>query len=83
MTFKEFSNNINEKSIPESWYSIDNGVKFNASILINNKSYWEFFDYDEMGEKHNWKILNNEEEALDFLWKQMERKMILFNRNKK
>ncbi len=79
MKIEDFKLKIEKYKIPDGWYSINNGVKFNACILIDNKSYWECFHFDERGEYHNWTILNNEEEALDFLWKEMEENMRIFN----
>jgi hypothetical protein len=65
------------------WYSINNGVKLDSYILIDNKSYWEFFYFDERGETSMWTIFDNEDKALDYLWVQIERNIKLFKWNKK
>lgn len=82
MNIETFRKKAIENKIPESWYSINNGVKFNACILVDNKSYWESFYFDEKGETHNLHLFSNEEEALDYLWKQIERMMLLYKWNK-
>lgn len=82
MNIETFKKKAIANKIPESWYSINNGVKFNACILVDNKSYWESFYFDEKGETHNLHLFSNEEEALDYLWKQIERMMLLYKWNK-
>ena len=82
MDIKTFREKIIENRIPNSWYSINDGVKFNACILVDNKSYWESFYFDEKGESHNLHLFSSEDEALEYLWKQIERMMILYNWNK-
>lgn len=82
MNIETFRKKAIANKIPESWYSINNGVKFNACILVDNKSYWESFYFDEKGETHNLHLFSNEEEALDYLWKQIERMMLLYKWNK-
>ena len=82
MNIETFRKKAIVNKIPESWYSINNGVKFNACILVDNKSYWESFYFDEKGETHNLHLFSNEEEVLDYLWKQIERMMLLYKWNK-
>jgi hypothetical protein len=79
MNIEEFKIKIEEFKIPSSWYSINNGVKFNACILLDNKSYWESFYFDEKGETHNLHLFSNEEEALDYLWKEIESMIKLYH----
>lgn len=82
MDIKTFKEKTIANKIPDSWYSINNGVKFNACILVDNKSYWESFYFDEKGETHNLNLFSNEDEALDYLWKQIERMMLLYKWNR-
>jgi hypothetical protein len=63
---KLFINNINEK-----WYSLNETLKPDADILFKKDGKWEFFYLDERGGKNDLKTFSNEEEAYDYLWKQM------------
>ncbi len=78
-TFKE---KVLENKVPDSWYSINNGTKLDSYILIENKNYWEFFYNDERGETSLWTVFENEDLALDYMWKKIEQNIRLFNWNK-
>jgi hypothetical protein len=82
MDIKSFREKTIANKVPDSWYSINSGVKFNACILVYNKSYWESFYFDEKGETNNLNLFSNEDEALDYLWKQIEKMMLLYKWNK-
>ncbi|WP_445734762.1 hypothetical protein [Mariniflexile sp.] len=79
MDIKSFKEKIIKNKIPDSWYSINNGVKFNACILIEHSSYWESFYFDEKGESHNLRLFSNEVEALDYLWTEIENMIKLYH----
>jgi len=46
--------------------------------LYKNYSKWEFFYLDEKGEKHDYKIFYDAEDAYDHLWKKMEYQLAIF-----
>lgn len=70
---KLFTNNV-----PERWYSLDEGLKPDACILFKNYSNWEFFYLDEKGNRHEYKVFANDEEAFDYLWKKIEYQLRVF-----
>jgi hypothetical protein len=77
---------LREKTIankaPDSWCSINNGVKFYACILVDYRSCWESFYFDKKRGINNLNLFSNEDEVSDYLWKQIERMMLLYKWNK-
>lgn len=71
MTLSELIDNIKKNNIPESSFSIYEGLKPNAYILIKNYSNWEFFYLSERGDRNDTQIFYNEESAFDHLWKKL------------
>ena len=78
MIRKELNKKLYEHNVPERWYSINEGLKPDACILYKNYLKWEFFYLNERGEKHDYKIFHNEEDAYDYLWKKMEYQLRIF-----
>jgi hypothetical protein len=72
MTLEGLKQKLSENNIPTNLYSIDDGLKPNAYILYKNYSQWEFFFLDEKGDRNNFKIFYNEEEAFDYFWNKIE-----------
>lgn len=82
MTKNLFKEKIYQNNVPDSWYSINEGIKLDSYILIKNKDYWDFFYCDERGETSLHRIFENENLALDFLWEKIEQNIKLFKWNK-
>jgi hypothetical protein len=78
MDIKTLKHKLSVNNVPARWYSLDEGLKPDACILIKNYSIWEFFYMDEKGDRHDFKIFKVDEEAYDYLWKKMERQLIFF-----
>lgn len=79
MNINELRKKLDYYNVPQHWYSLNDGLKPDACILFKNYSIWEYFYLDERGEKHEYKIFNNEESAFDFFWKKMEYQLAVFN----
>lgn len=78
MNLSELKNKLYKNNVPERWYSLDEGLKPDACILYKNYSKWEFFYLDEKGNKYDYKIFQNDEDAYDYLWKKMEYQLEIF-----
>ncbi|MDI3322370.1 hypothetical protein [Pinibacter soli] len=78
MNLIELKDKLYWNNVPERWYSLNEGLKADACILYKNYSTWEFFYLDERGERHDYRIFNNDDEAFDFLWKKMEYQLAVF-----
>lgn len=72
MDIRKLKKKLVENNIPESWYSLDEGLKPDACILYKNYSRWEYFYLDERGGRNDYKVFYSEEKAFDHLWKKME-----------
>lgn len=72
---------LQSNNIPERWYSINEGLKPNACIIYENYSLWEYFYLDEKGERLDYKIFSNEEEAYEHLWNKMKYQAKIFKIN--
>jgi hypothetical protein len=78
MTITELKNKLYWANVPERWYSLNDGLKANACILMENYGTWEFFFLDEKGDRHDWKNFSDVESAYDHLWKKMEYQLGIF-----
>jgi hypothetical protein len=67
-----------QNNVPERWYSLDDGLKPDACILFKNYNRIEFFYLDEKGDRHDYKVFSNEEDAYDYLWKKMKYQLGIF-----
>jgi len=65
-------NRLHENSVPERWYSLDEGLKPDACIIYKNYAKWECFYFDERGNKSDYEVFNKDEEAYEYLWRKME-----------
>lgn len=66
MTESELKIELNKLKVPEEWYSINEGIKFDAYILNKIYYFWEYFYFDERGEKNEYKKFDNENDACNF-----------------
>lgn len=78
MDLNELKKRLYKSNVPERWYSIDEGLKPDACILYKNYSKWEFFYLDEKGNRTDYRIFDNDDEAYEYLWKKMEYQLKIF-----
>jgi hypothetical protein len=78
MNIIELKEKLYWNNVPERWYSLDDGLKPDACILHKNYSKWEFFYLDEKGERHDFRVFDNEADAFLYLWKKMEYQLKIF-----
>ncbi len=78
MSLLELVDKLYWSNVPKRWYSLNEGLKPDACILYKNYSTWEFFYLDERGERHDYRLFNNEEEAFEHLWKKMKYQLEIF-----
>lgn len=72
MKLSELKDKLLTHNVPEHWYSLNEGLKPDACILVKNYSKWEYFYLDEKGDRNGFKIFINEEEAFEYFWKKIE-----------
>jgi hypothetical protein len=79
MNLDELKARLYKANVPERWYSLDEGLKADACILYKNYSKWECFYLDEKGDRHDYRVFDEDEQAYEYLWKKMERQLAVFN----
>lgn len=63
---------LNEIGVPKSYYSINGNLASETYILNKIYNKWEYFYFDEKGNKNNYKTFNNENEACVYFLKVLE-----------
>ncbi len=79
MTESELKIELNKLKVPEEWYSINEGIKFDAYILNKIYYFWEYFYFDERGEKNEYKKFDNENDACNFFLEKLKREMEIYH----
>ena len=51
MRVEELKEKLNELKVPKEWYSINEGLKFDAYILNKVYYYWEYFYFETRFDK--------------------------------
>ena len=65
-------NELDKMQVPQSFYSINSNLKTDAYILNYVYGQWEYFYFDEKGNRLEEKIFSNEEEAAEFFLKKIQ-----------
>lgn len=78
MDYFELKDKLYWNNVPESWYSLDEGLKPDACILFKNYAKWEFFYLDERGGRNDFRVFISDGEAFEHLWKKMEEQLAFF-----
>lgn len=66
---------LNKIGVPVRYYSINGDLISDTYILNQVHDKWEFFYFDEKGNKNDCKIFNNENDACMYLYKVLETEM--------
>lgn len=75
MTIEELMQKIVSWNVPESLYSINEGLKPNAYILYENYGKWDFFYLDEKGDRSGYTTFRQVADAYDYLWNKLYTEM--------
>ncbi|WP_243347645.1 hypothetical protein [Parabacteroides sp. FAFU027] len=71
MTKEELEEKLKVNNVPETWYSLNKGLKPDALILTKAHSFWEFFYLSEKGDRSSYEYFLTDEEAYEHLWKEI------------
>ena len=75
MNLQDLVEKLKINNIPESLYSIEQGLKPNSYILSKNYSTWEYFYLDEKGDRIDKRTFNDEGKACDYFWNKIKVEM--------
>lgn len=78
MNLIELKDKLYWKNVPDRWYSLDEGLKPDACILYKNYAKWEFFYLDKKGDRHEFKVFSDVDDAYDHFWQKMEYQLEVF-----
>ena len=73
MKIEELQKNLAELKIPKRRYVINDSYPADTHVLQQNYNIWEYFYFDERGEKNDYKIFKTEEEACEYMLKIMNK----------
>lgn len=66
---------LNEIGVPKRYYSINGHLSSDTYILNQIYNKWEYFYFDEKGNKNDYKIFDNECDACYYLLRVLEDEM--------
>ena len=72
MNIETLKEKLKTNNIPQSLYSLDEGLKPMAYIYYKNYSQIEIFYLNERGGQDGFRTFYSEEEACDYFWSKME-----------
>lgn len=75
MNIAKLKNELNEMHVPARFYSINDSLKTDAYILNCVYGQWEYFYFDEKGERLEEKKFENEEAAAEFFLTKIKNEM--------
>ena len=78
MDLETLRKKLHDTNVPERWYSINDGLKPDACIIIKNYFIWECFYYGERGDKLDYISAGEDESAYQWLWEKMESQLKTF-----
>lgn len=78
MTIEELKIKLSNNNVPERWYSLDDGLKPDAFILLKNYSKWEYFYLSEKGDRSELRLFHSDSEAYDHLLEILKDELIFF-----
>ena len=67
--------NIEKLGVPKSYYSINGSLSSDTYILNQVYDKWEYFYFDEKGNKNDYQMFDNESDACECLLKVLEEEM--------
>lgn len=71
MNIIQLEKELDNLSIPKNYYSINGDWVADTYILTQAYAKWEYFYYDEKGNKEGFKSFNDENEASEYLLKKL------------
>ena len=66
---------LEELGVPKRYYSINGSLSSDTYMLNQVYNKWEYFYFDERGNKTNYKVFDSENDACMHLYKVLENEM--------
>lgn len=75
MNISDLIEKLDKLGVPKRYYSINGNLSSDTYILNEVYGKWEYFYFDERGNRNNVKIFDNENDACQHLLKVLENEM--------
>ena len=75
MNIEELKIKLDELGVPQKFYRINESLASDVYVLNNIYDYWEYFYFDERGNKNEYRRFNNENDACTYFYKILESEM--------
>ena len=72
MNLKLLQDLLKNLRIPESYYSLNSGLKYDAFIIEEQDGKWIYFYFDEKGNREDEHVFYNENEVCEYLLKKIQ-----------
>ena len=66
MNIESLKEELKRLQVPENWYSINGSLQSDRHFLMQNYHRWEYFYFDERGNRDNYKVFMDEGEACEY-----------------
>ena len=72
MDIESLKKELKRLQVPERWYSINGSWHPDRHFLIRNYHRWEYFYFDERGNRDSHKVFMDEGEACEYFLRQLK-----------
>ena len=66
MDIESLKKELKRLQVPERWYSINGSLQSGKYFLMRNYHRWEYFYFDERGNREEYKVFMDEGEACEY-----------------
>ena len=75
MNIESLKEELNRLQVPERWYSINGSLQHCRFFLMQNYYRWEYFYFDERGNRDGYKVFMDEGEACEYFLRVMKQEL--------
>jgi hypothetical protein len=75
VNIEELEIELNKLGVPKNYYSINGHLRANTYMLNKVYSKWEYFCFDEKGNKLGYRTFEDENDACQYLLKKLKMEM--------
>ena len=72
MDIETLKKELKRLQVPERWYSINGSLQSDRHFLMQNYHRWEYFYFDERGNREGYKVFMDEGDACEYFLRKMK-----------
>ena len=81
MDIESLKKELKRLQVPERWYSINGSLQHDTYFLIQNYHRWEYFYFDERGNRNEYKVFTDEGEACEHFLRTMKQELAYWRKD--